>query len=218
MNYTDNTFGLLLVVLALAILPLAAVTVTAFAKISVVLLIVRNALGIQQLPPNIVVYSLSVILSAYIAMPVMSQAYNEVRAQNFAYKSLDDWEKASNIARAPLVRFLNKNTDATQTRFFVGAAQRVWTQESGLTARPDDIVILAPSFLLTQLTRGFEMGFMLFLPFMAIDIIVTTILLALGMSMVSPTSITIPFKLLLFVMLDGWTMIVHGLILSYAQG
>lgn len=212
----ENSFGIVILLLGTAFLPLVAVTVTAFAKIAVVIFIVRNALGIQQLPPNIILYGLSLILSVYVAMPVLNEAYTRLEVIGFQYQTLDEWQNAGQIAMEPLKEFLLKHTDPKQLAFFQNSTTTIWGE--GLAAKtPDDsMAVLVPSFLLSELTRAFEIGFLLYLPFMAIDIIITTLLVALGMMMVPPTTISIPFKLMLFVFLDGWTKLVHGLILTYA--
>lgn len=215
MNPTDNTFGLLLLVAAMGFLPLVAVTVTAFAKIAIVVFIVRNALGIQQLPPNIIVYGLALILSVYIAMPVLDDAFRAVAEANLAYKNFSDWEEAGRRATQPLVGFLRRFTDPKQLGFFMQSTAKIWGPEKAAMIGETSLSVLVPSFLLSELTRAFEIGFLLYLPFMAIDIIVTTILVALGMMQIQPTTIAIPFKLMLFVFVDGWTKIVQGLVLTY---
>ena len=212
----ENSFGIVLILLATAFLPLLAVTVTAFAKIAVVIFIVRNAIGVQQLPPNIILYSLSLILAAFIAAPVVGDAFAAVQAQQFAFEEFGDYQEAAQIASAPLREFLSRHADEAQLGFFVESTRSIWGERYAEGVDAESIFVLVPSFLLSELTAAFEIGFLLYLPFMAVDIIVTTILVALGMMMVPPTTIAIPFKLMLFVFLDGWTRIVQGLILSYA--
>ena len=212
----ENSFGIILILLATAFLPLLAVTVTAFAKIAVVIFIVRNAIGVQQLPPNIILYSLSLILAAFIAVPVMSDAYAAVQSQEFQFEEFADYQEAATLVAAPLREFLTRHTDPEQLGFFIESTRSIWGERYSAGVDEGSLFVLVPSFLLSELTAAFEIGFLLYLPFMAVDIIVTTILVALGMMMVPPTTIAIPFKLMLFVFLDGWTRIVQGLILSYA--
>ncbi|MEM6616475.1 MAG: type III secretion system export apparatus subunit SctR [Pseudomonadota bacterium] len=211
----DNSFAVLLLLGGMAALPLIAVTVTAFAKIAIVIFIVRNALGIQQLPPNIILYGLSVILSVYIAVPVINEAYASVRDAGFQFENFTEYEQAGRLAAEPLRDFLRQHTDETQLAFFLNSTEKIWG-ETVTAPTENDLSVLVPAFLLSELTRAFEIGFLLYLPFMAIDIIVTTILIALGMMMVPPATIAIPFKLMLFVFVDGWTKIVQGLVLTYA--
>jgi type III secretion protein R len=215
MQITDNIFGALLLVFALSLLPLVAVTVTAFAKIAIVIFIVRNALGIQQLPPNLIVYSLAFILSIYIAMPMIDEAYTSVREANLAFTSFSDWEEAGRRALVPLQTFLRKFTNEKQLAFFMQSTAKIWGNTRALDVSETSLAILVPAFLLSELTRAFEIGFLLYLPFMAIDIIATSILVALGMMQIQPTTIAVPFKLMLFVFVDGWTKIVQGLVLTY---
>jgi type III secretion protein R len=211
----ENTFGLLILVTSMAFLPIVAVTVTAFAKIAIVIFIVRNALGIQQLPPTIIIYGLSLILSVYIAMPVIDEAYRAVRDADLAFKTFADWEEAARRAVLPLQTFLRKFTDDRQLAFFMQSTAKIWGPDRALNITDTSLSVLVPSFLLSELTRAFEIGFLLYLPFMAVDIVVTAILVALGMMQIQPTTIAIPFKLMLFVFVDGWTKIVQGLILTY---
>jgi len=213
--FGDNSFGIIVLLLGTAFLPMVAVTVTAFAKISVVIFIVRQALGIQQLPPNIILYGLSLILSVYVAMPILNEIYTVLEADGFNYQTLEEWLAAGEKAMIPLKEFLLKHTDPKQLEFFNASTTQIWGEGLASTTSKDSMTVLVPSFLLSELTKAFEIGFLLYLPFMAIDIIITTLLVALGMMMVTPTTISIPFKLMLFVFLDGWTKLVHGLILTY---
>lgn len=213
--FGENSFGIVVLLLGTAFLPMLAVTMTAFAKIAVVIFIVRQALGIQQLPPNIILYGLALILSVYIAMPVMNEVYTILEADGFNYQTLEDWTNAGEKAVVPLKEFLLKHTDPKQLEFFNSSTTQIWGEGLASKVDKESMAILVPSFLLSELTKAFEIGFLLYLPFMAIDIIITTLLVALGMMMVPPTTISIPFKLMLFVFLDGWTKLVHGLILTY---
>ena len=214
--FAENSFGIVVLLLGTAFLPLLAVTVTAFAKIAVVIFIVRQALGIQQLPPNIILYGLALILSVYVSMPVLNESFTRLETLGFDYQTLEEWQNAGKIATEPLREFLLKHTEAKQLAFFQNSTTTIWGDGLAAKIGEESMAVLVPSFLLSELTRAFEIGFLLYLPFMAIDIIVTTILVALGMMMVPPTTISIPFKLMLFVFLDGWTKLVHGLILTYA--
>ena len=210
------TVNLVLVVAGLAFLPLLAVAVTAFTKVSVVLMILRNALGIQQLPPNIVVYSIAVILSAYIAAPMVQEMTTRVTTARIAFNTAADYEEAAALAQAPLRAFLKKHVKPRDSAFFVEATGKIWPEGARPALQADDLSVLVPAFLIGELTRAFETGFLLYLPFLAVVIVVTAILSALGMMMVSPSNIATPFKLLLFVTVEGWTKLLQGLILSYS--
>lgn len=207
--------ALLAVTVGLGLLTFAVVTTTAFMKISVVLFLVRNALGAQQVPPNIVLYGAALILTVFISAPVAEQTYNRLIDPQLRYQNFDDWMLAAKEGQEPLRAHLMKFTSEEQRRFFLSSTEQVWPQEMRGRAKADDLVILVPSFLISELKRAFEIGFLLYLPFITIDLVVTTILMAMGMSMVSPTVISIPFKLFLFVAIDGWSRLMHGLVLSY---
>jgi type III secretion protein R len=208
--------ALLAVTLGLGLLAFVVVTTTAFMKISIVLFLVRNALGTQQIPPNIVLYGAALILTVYISSPIVEQVFQRAADPQLTYRSLDDWMTAGKRAQEPVRDYLSRFTSPEQRQFFLEATQRVWPEGARGSASPDDIQILVPSFLISELKRAFEVGFLLYLPFIVIDLVVTTILMAMGMSMVSPTVISIPFKLFLFIAIDGWSRLMHGLVLSYA--
>ncbi|OAF03749.1 EscR/YscR/HrcR family type III secretion system export apparatus protein [Bradyrhizobium centrolobii] len=206
---------LLAVTAGLGLLAFAVVTTTAFVKISVVLFLVRNALGTQSVPPNIVLYGAALILTVFVSAPVIEQIYTRMTGPQLHYKTLDDWMAAAKEGREPLREHLKKFTSEEQRQLFLSSTEHVWSEEMRGNATADDFVILVPSFLISELKRAFEIGFLLYLPFITIDLIVTTILMAMGMSMVSPTVISVPFKLFLFVAIDGWSRLMHGLVLSY---
>ncbi|CDX35210.1 type III secretion system export apparatus subunit SctR [Mesorhizobium sp. ORS 3428] len=208
--------ALLAVTAGLGLLLLTVVTTTAFIKVSVVLFLVRNALGTQTIPPNIVLYATALILTVFVSAPVIEQTYARVTDPKLHYQTFDDWVAAAEEGREPLRAYLKKFTSEEQRRFFLSSTKKVWPEEMRARATPDDFAILVPSFLISELKRAFEIGFLLYLPFICIDLIVTTILMAMGMSMVSPTMIAVPFKLFLFVTIDGWSRLMHGLVLSYA--
>lgn len=203
---------------ALALVPFLVVMVTAFTKIVVVLMLVRNALGIQQTPPNTVLFGLATILTIYISMPVLTEIWRELSAPDLAYATTQDWIAAADRAKEPFRRYLMRYTPETERAFFVRATERIWPEEAREEVTGNDLVILIPAFTVSQLTSAFEIGFLLYLPFIAIDLIVSNILLAMGMMMVSPLTISLPFKLFLFVVVDGWTRLIQGLVLSYAVG
>ncbi|CAH2397082.1 putative translocation protein y4yL [Mesorhizobium prunaredense] len=207
--------ALLAVTAGLGLLVLVVVTTTAFVKVSVVLFLVRNALGTQTIPPNIVLYAVALILTMFVSAPVVEQTYDRMTDPKLHYQTFDDWVSAAKSGTEPLRDHLKKFTNEEQRQFFVSSTEKVWPEEMRAKATADDLSILVPSFLISELKRAFEIGFLLYLPFIAIDLIVTTILMAMGMSMVSPTLISVPFKLFVFVAIDGWSKLMHGLVLSY---
>ena len=236
----------LIVVLALAaLLPTLAIMTTSFLKIGVVLSLLRNALGVQQVPPNMALYGLAVILTAYVMAPVAAQIGTEVNAvinpAGTSYESRSamgvpnqgaqsEAESSLNLIRTenlpklfgavqkgiePLRGFMLRIAKPANRDFFMRTASRLWGPELAAKVKDTDFVILVPAFVVSELTSAFQVGFLLFLPFVIIDLIVSNVLLAMGMMMVSPITISLPLKLFLFVMVDGWTRLIQGLVLSY---
>jgi type III secretion protein R len=200
----------------LALAPFFAVMMTSYVKLVVVLSLLRNALGIQQIPPNLVVNGLAIILSVYIMAPVASATYAIVEKEDLRNLDATALRQLLEKTQGPIVGFLKKHTNETEVRFFLDTTKRLWSRDSGLTANRDSFLILVPAFTVSELTSAFQIGFLLYLPFIAIDLIVSNILLAMGMMMVSPMTISLPFKLLLFVLIEGWARLIHGVVLTYS--
>lgn len=211
--------SLALVFLAMSVLPFLAMVVTSYTKIVVVLGLLRNAMGVQQVPPNMVLNGIALIVSVYVLAPVGFEASAAMQGkptpnaaatgstpQIFAY---------AESAREPFRRFLAKHAHEREKAFFVKSAHDMWPKAQADQVTNSDLIILAPAFTLTELTSAFKIGFVLYLVFVVIDLAVANVLLAMGLSQVQPNNIAIPFKLLLFVMLDGWSLLIHGLILTY---
>ena len=118
-------------------------------------------------------------------------------------------------AREPVRRFLSKHAHEREKAFFLKSVSAIWTPERARQVKPDDLMILAPAFTLSELTEAFKIGFLIYLAFIVVDLVIANVLLALGLSQVTPTQVAIPFKLLLFVVMDGWSMLLHGLVLTY---
>ena len=212
----DQIFNFVLIGFALAAVPFIVVSVTSFVMISVVFFIVRNAIGIQQTPPNIVIYAITLILTAFISAPVMSSVYDRVSESGVSISSAADLENLVSDAVVPIRDFLSERTTTEERRFFMNATQQVWGPEHAGQTSETDLIILVPTFITSELTKAFKIGILLYLPFLIVDLVVSAILLALGMMMMSPTIVAVPLKLILFVLVDGWSRIVQGLILSYA--
>ena len=212
----SNILSLIVVVMMLGFLPFVAVGVTAFAKITVVLLIIRNALGVQQTPPNMVLYGIALVLTVYIAAPLAGDLQTIAADPDLRFETVDDWILVLERGAEPVREFLIKHARPEDRMFFIEATGELWGEQQAATVTPDSLPVLVPAFLVSELTRAFEIGFLLYLPFLAIDLIVSAVLMSLGMMMVSPITIAIPFKLFLFVAVDGWSRLVQGLVLSYA--
>ena len=213
-----SPFYLMIPLALMALVPFLAVMGTSFLKLVVVFSILRNATGLQQIPPNIAMNALAIILTLYIMAPVGFEMWDIVQEENISFQNEDSQELMDHITLliAPYREFLKKNTTERERNFFLKSARILWPKAYQAQLSADDLVVLMPSYCITELTKAFEIGFLLYLPFIIIDLIVSNILLAMGMMMVSPMTISLPFKLLLFVLLDGWTRLIHGLVLSYA--
>lgn len=207
--------SLLVVFGLLALVPVLVVATTSFMKIAVVMMLLRNALGVQQVPPNIILYGLALILTAYVMAPVGQRIY-ETTLQNPAnLRNIPSVIEGVRRGVEPLRGFMERNSPPATRDFFVRTSQRLWGQEMASTVKPNDFLILLPAFLVSELTSAFQIGFLIYLPFLVVDLIISNILLAMGMMMVSPVTISLPLKLFLFVAVDGWTRLVQGLVLTY---
>lgn len=207
---------LLAIIFAIGFLPFAAMMVTSYTKIVVVLGLVRNALGVQQVPPNMVLNGVAMIMSVYIVAPLFMDSFEALQRPGASQAGgARQVARVAEAAREPIRRFLDKHAHAREKAFFLRSVSAVWTPERAKNVRADDLIILAPAFTLSELTEAFKIGFLIYLAFVVVDLIVANVLLALGLSQVTPTQVAIPFKLLLFVVMDGWSMLLHGLVLTY---
>ena len=200
-----------------AMLPLVVVTTTSFLKISIVLSLVRNALGVQQAPPNMAIYTLALLLSAFIMAPIGYKISDIVSEEKDPTASLKVLLAVTQKSAEPIREFLKVNSKQDQKNFFLSTAKKIWPKSLSDATTENDLLILMPSFVVTELTAAFEIGFLLFLPFVIIDLVISNILMAMGMMMVSPITISLPLKLFLFVMVDGWSRLLHGLVQTYIR-
>ena len=215
MTDAPSTVGFIILLTILGLLPFLMVTMTAFLKISVVMFIIRNALGLQQTPPTMVLYSIALILTVFVSLPLIEDVSNRLAAHPLDTSSLDKLQESANVVKDPVKAYLIRFAKPGERQFFLSSTARIWPESVRANVKDDDFIILLPAFVSSELTRAFEIGFLLFLPFLIIDIVVSNILMAMGMMMVSPTLISLPLKLFLFVAVDGWSRLMHGLILSY---
>lgn len=198
-----------------ALLPFLAILVTSYVKLVVVLGLIRNALGVQSIPPNMALNAIAILLSAYIMYPVGQNTYDAVRGRSLSLNDTPALMETVQAGAQPFRDFLDHHTSVRDRQFFVETTRRLWKKEDADKVTNSDFLILVPAFVTSELTSAFKMGFLLFLPFIVIDLIVSNILLAMGMMMVSPMTISLPFKLFLFVAVDGWERLIQGLVLSY---
>jgi type III secretion protein R len=216
MNLIDHPVQLIVFLFLLSILPLLIVLGTSFLKLAIVFALLRNALGIQQTPPNIAMYALALILTAYIMAPVGFQVTDALRAHPVHFDSPAALAKIDDSILSPYRLFLKANTPPRQIRYFIDIGQRTWPDQYKERLDAESLLVLMPAFAIGQLIEAFKIGLLIFLPFLAIDMIVSIMLLALGMMMVSPLTISLPFKLLLFVLMGGWEKLLSQLMLSYS--
>lgn len=206
----------ILAVTLLSLLPFLTVMATAFTKISIVLMLLRNALGVQMAPSALVINSIALTLTAFILVPVGDQILLEIQERG---TQLDEWEDAIeiyNIFSGSFSEYIKKHTKEEELDFFVDAAKMIWPENLHNYAHSENIFLLLPAHVTSEITRAFEIAFLLFLPFVVIDMVVSNVLLAMGAMMVPPMLISLPIKILLFVAVDGWPRLLHALILSYA--
>ena len=222
-DLADKMYDLAFISAALTLLPVLVAVGTSFAKISIVLSLIRNALGVQQIPSNMTLYGIALILTLYVMKPVAGEMYDLYvdYTKTQQVQSTEQSDRAQMLSQAistiskPFTDFLRRNTRATELNFFLATAKGIWPEKYKKDINENDLLILLPAFSVSELTKAFEIGFLIYLQFIVIDLVVSNILLTLGMMMVSPMTISLPFKLLLFVMVDGWSRLMHGLVLTY---
>jgi len=222
-NIVNSPLALMVILGALSLAPFVIIMVTSFVKISVVLSMVRQALGTQQIPPNQIINGLAIILTIYImypvameikdgAMPLFDQRTNSPLMSD-ATTSLV--KQGIQVAKEPLRKFMLKHAHAKDRQLFYGLAKRMRTPEQQKQLTDQSLIVLVPSFVISELKEAFQIGFLIFVPFIVIDMVVSNILMSMGMMMLSPTTISLPFKILLFILIDGWYLIARGLVLGY---
>ncbi len=205
----------LVTVVLLALAPFVAVMVTSFTKIVVVLSLLRNAMGLQQVPPNVVLNGLALVLTVYVMFPVGQDMSAKVDGINNIGSSTKTMLAAADAAKEPLREFLIKHSPPRERAFFLKTAQKTLSPDKAGQLSERDFIVIVPAFTVSELAAAFQIGFLIFLPFLVIDLVISNILMAMGMMMLSPTTVSLPFKLLLFVLVDGWVKLAHGLVLTY---
>jgi flagellar biosynthetic protein FliP len=208
---TERVIQLIALLTVLSLAPSILVMMTAFTRIVVVLSLLRTALGTATAPPNTVIISLALFLTAFVMGPALQQSYNLGIKPLIANQITT--EQAFERASGPLHAFMQKNVREKDLALF--------TSMSGEppAARPEDISlrVLVPAFMISELKRAFEIGFLLFLPFLIIDLVVASVLMSMGMMMLPPVVVSLPFKLIFFVLVDGWSLVAGSLIQSYGS-
>lgn len=199
---------MIIVMAAFSMLPFIFSCMTSFLRFTIVFSLLKTALGTQQVPPAIVIVGLSMILTFYTMGSVFQKMYD---VGQVPYKKTGNMVLAISEGSKPLKEFMMKQTRQSDLEFFVSLSQKTPPKS------PEELSVwqVAPAYIVSELKTAFEIGFIIFVPFIVLDLVVANILLALGMFMLSPTIISLPFKLLIFIAVDGWSLIVQGLVSSY---
>lgn len=208
----------------LSLMPFIIMILTSFLKIVIVLSLLRSALGVQQAPPNQIINGVAFMLSLFIMYPTGLQMYDaaqKVIKQTQAPESITSTDSPSYIiaiaseAREPLRGFLKRNSSINHQALFYRMAYRILPDDHRADLKPDDFMVIVPAYITSQLKDAFEIGVLIYIPFFVIDLVTSNILLAMGMMMLSPPTISLPLKLFLLVMLDGWTLLIEGLVNTF---
>lgn len=213
LNSGSTTGRILQIFIAIGIIGLApsiVIMCTAFVRIAIILSIVRTAIGLQQTPPNQVIVSLALFLTFFIMSPTMELAYNNGLKPLLSEQITE--EEAMPLIVEPFKKFMVANTRSKDLDLFTSISKVEVPQD--IAQLPLKVVV--PSFMISELKRGFEIGFLIFLPFLIIDIVIASVLMAMGMMMMPPVMIALPFKIIFFVLIDGWYLLAGSLIQSFA--
>ena len=206
---TERVVQLIGLMTVLSLAPSIVIMTTSFVRIVVVLSLLRTAMGLQQSPPNAVVISLSLFLTAIVMGPTLERSYNE------GVKPLLDQQmelpQAFDAAGAPLKTFMLSQVDRDDLALFI----RLSKIPRPATAQDTPIRVVTPAFMISELKRSFEIGFLLFIPFLVIDLVVASVLMSMGMMMLPPVVVSLPFKLIFFVLVDGWRLVAGSLVESF---
>jgi type III secretion protein R len=215
MSQLSDFTGLMIGILAITMVPFVAMVATSYAKIVVVLGLLRNALGVQQVPPNMVLNGIALLVTFYVMAPIGMEAMKVMPHRTPGTDSTVVVTDAFTAGREPFRAFLKQHTREREKLFFLRSAAVIWPKDMAAQLHEDDLIVLAPAFTLTEMTDAFKIGFLLYITFIVVDLIIANLLMAMGLNQVQPTNVAIPFKLLLFVAMDGWSTLIHGLILTY---
>lgn len=214
-----NDISLIAVLAFSTLLPFLIASGTCFIKFSIVFVMVRNALGLQQVPSNMTLNGIALLLSIFVMMPVVKQGYDYTQEEQVSFTSVSALSSFVDNGLDGYRDYLRKYSDPELVIFFE-KAQVTRSEKDAEISKLDDIerpsiLALLPAYALSEIKSAFKIGFYLYLPFVVVDLVISSILLALGMMMMSPVTISTPIKLVLFVALDGWTLLSKGLVLQY---
>lgn len=203
------TLELIFLTTLVALLPTIVIMMTSFTRIIIILSFTRNAMGVQQAPPNMVLVGIALFLTLYIMSPTINRI-NEEAYQPYVNEEISQEEAIERMV-VPLKEFMLRNTDVSTMETFISLSRTTVQEEP----RDYPLTVVVPAFMTSELKKGFTAGFLIYLPFLLVDIIVSTTLMSMGMVMLPPAMISMPFKLLLFVTVDGWELLFSGIVQSF---
>ncbi len=198
----------------LGLLPIAVTMTTSFTKFSIVLTLLRSALGVQQAPSNLVISGLALAATLVVMAPTVSKIEASLDTGEGGQASIPRPVEIVRAVRGPLGDFMLKHSRPDERQFLVSAAKRIDPERD---ARETDLQLLIPAFMISEISSGFEAGFLLYIAFLVVDLVVANVLSAMGMMMLSPTTVSIPLKLFMFVSASGMSKLMHSLIVGYAK-
>ena len=205
----SNAISVMLLITLLAVAPSFLMMMTSFTRIIIVLGFLRRALGTQSLPPNQVMVGLALFLTLFVMTPTINRLNTEAIQPYMSEQITQD--QAVENAKGAVRDFMLKHTRKNDLALFIRLAK----EERPMTAADVSFTTLIPAFITSELKTAFQMGFIIFLPFLVIDLVISAVLMALGMMMLPPVVVSLPFKILIFVLVDGWTLLMQGLVASY---
>ncbi|KVP30320.1 EscR/YscR/HrcR family type III secretion system export apparatus protein [Burkholderia ubonensis] len=217
----SNDISLIALLAFSTLLPFLIASGTCFVKFSIVFVMVRNALGLQQVPSNMTLNGIALMLSMFVMLPVAKDVYSYYQEEQVSFTSVSALSSFVDNGLDGYRDYLRKYSDTELITFFEKAQAERTERETGVVAAPaaaeekPSIFALLPAYALSEIKSAFKIGFYLYLPFVVVDLVISSVLLALGMMMMSPVTISVPIKLVLFVALDGWTLLSKGLVLQY---
>ncbi|AWK14305.1 EscR/YscR/HrcR family type III secretion system export apparatus protein [Candidatus Fukatsuia symbiotica] len=215
----SNDISLIAFLAFSTLLPFLIASGTCYIKFSIVFVMVRNALGLQQIPSNMTLNGVALLLSMFVMMPIVKDVYLNAKNENVDPSNVESVSQFVENGLDGYRAYLKKYSDPELTRFFDKAQADRRENEIGIAQEEEtaSIFALLPAYALSEIKSAFKIGFYLYLPFVVVDLLISSILLALGMMMMSPVTLSVPIKLVLFVVLDGWTLLSKGLILQYME-
>ena len=214
----SNEYSLLALMAVAAFVPFLIAAGTCYIKFSIVFVLIRNALGVQQVPSNLTLNGIALFLAIFVMTPIIQKGYDEYKTEHVQLTSLDSIINFSDSGLSGYRAYLKKYSDPELLDFFEKAqGGRLGENREVLAEANSDpsIIALLPAYALSEIKAAFKIGFYLYLPFIVVDLVISCVLLALGMMMMSPVTISVPIKLVLFVAMDGWSLLSKGLVMQY---